>query len=584
MRLIKTVATLVSAAALAVIPSGARAQSAEILRFDNFTPHELRSATLIVGEAQTIDIVATGADDKYPNHTLITSIGNNFNIVGGEGNGWRGNAWILDASTREPVWELRTADTDRAGKGIRSFDGSVRLRPGTYEVYYASYSAYHTETNEYGGSKIETRYYDDGVSEQFRLVLRGSARVDRGVRPPAAADAVASIMNVPTGETKTIGLNVSRPTRVDVYAQGEAREDGSFDYGWIINADSRERVWSLSYGNSVAAGGARKNRAARETITLPAGRYAVAYTTDESHDQADWNESPPLDPARWGLMLRVNADDRANITTFEYNPVPPNAIVSIMRVGDSETRTEGFTLDKPMDVRIVALGEATSDDMDDYGWIINAKTHRRVWSMKYDDTQHAGGDRKNRLSTDVVRLDAGSYVVNYRSDASHSYEGWNAGPPMDGEMWGITVAAVNAGDRSAVRAYQEPPEDEPLAKIVKIGDNARKRATFAMDSEGDVRVYAIGEGSGNRMVDGGWIEERNTGKVVWEMTYRMTEHAGGAAKNRMFDGIVHLPAGEYVLRYDSDDSHSFDDWNDSAPEDPAHWGITVYRAPKGGRW
>ena len=41
------------------------------------------------------------------------------------------------------------------------------------------------------------------------------------------------------------------------------------------------------------------------------------------------------------------------------------------------------------------------------------------------------------------------------------------------------------------------------------------------------------------------------------MTYRATEPAGGAPKNRRFDGVVTLPAGEYVLRYETDDSHSF---------------------------
>jgi hypothetical protein len=171
--------------------------------------------------------------------------------------------------------------------------------------------------------------------------------------------------------------------------------------------------------------------------------------------------------------------------------------------------------------------------------------------------------------------------VNYRSDSSHSFDEWNAGPPMDGELWGITITPANPADRSFARGYEKAPEDEAIAEIVKVGDNARKRTTFTLDSDTDVRVYAIGEGSGGRLVDAGWIEDRKTGRVVWEMTYRMTEHAGGAAKNRMYDDVIRLPAGEYVLRYESDDSHSFRDWNDSAPDDPSHWGITLYKARRG---
>lgn len=56
----------------------------------------------------------------------------------------------------------------------------------------------------------------------------------------------------------------------------------------------------------------------------------------------------------------------------------------------------------------------------------------------------------------------------------------------------------------------------------------------------------------------------------------MTEPAGGAEKNRRYEGTMTLKAGEYILRYRSDGSHSFEDWNDDPPSDPINWGITVY--------
>ena len=80
------------------------------------------------------------------------------------------------------------------------------------------------------------------------------------------------------------------------------------------------------------------------------------------------------------------------------------------------------------------------------------------------------------------------------------------------------------------------------------------------------------------MVDFGWIEDVKSGRRVWEMTYRTTEHGGGAQKNRRFDGTITLPAGEYVLVYESDDSHAFGAWNAAPPEDPEAWGITVSKA------
>jgi hypothetical protein len=34
------------------------------------------------------------------------------------------------------------------------------------------------------------------------------------------------------------------------------------------------------------------------------------------------------------------------------------------------------------------------------------------------------------------------------------------------------------------------------------------------------------------------------------------------------------------VKYETDGSHSFGDWNAAPPDDPEMWGITVYRAPR----
>ena len=95
-----------------------------------------------------------------------------------------------------------------------------------------------------------------------------------------------------------------------------------------------------------------------------------------------------------------------------------------------------------MDVRIYALGEGRNGQMFDYGWITSADSRKRVWEMRYDDTEGAGGDAKNRLVDTTVRLEKGSYIVHYISDDSHSAEEWNASAPPDGRRWGITVLAA----------------------------------------------------------------------------------------------------------------------------------------------
>ena len=85
-----------------------------------------------------------------------------------------------------------------------------------------------------------------------------------------------------------------------------------------------------------------------------------------------------------------------------------------------------------------------------------------------------------------------------------------------------------------------------------------------------------GEGDRDDMYDYGWIEDKR-GRVIWEMTYQNTEHAGGALKNRLFNDLIILDEGEYKVHFVTDGSHSFKKWNSNPPYDPFHWGIMVMR-------
>ena len=270
------------------------------------------------------------------------------------------------------------------------------------------------------------------------------------------------------------------------------------------------------------------------------------------------------------------------MTPFTYEHVPERAtILALTRIGNSESRKQGFTLARPTDVRVYALGEGRSGQMFDYGWITSAASRKRVWEMRYGDTEGAGGDPKNRVVDTTVRLDKGSYVVHYVSDDSHSAEEWNASAPADGRRWGITLLAPQGTlDPGVVARYDDKGDPSILAQLTEVRDDDQARKPFTLPRESDVRIYALGEGSGGDMHDYGWIENAKTGRRVWEMTYRITEHAGGADKNRRFEGILKLPPGEYVLRYQTDGSHAFGDWNAAPPDDPDMWGITVYRAAR----
>jgi len=129
--------------------------------------------------------------------------------------------------------------------------------------------------------------------------------------------------------------------------------------------------------------------------------------------------------------------------------------------------------------------------------------------------------------------------------------------------------------------YSKPMPDDLLklpviAQLVQVLDNEDKSVAFTLATSQDVRIFAIGEGQAGGMFDYGWIEDVDKGSRVWEMQEPKTAHAGGAGKNRKVDVVITLPAGNYKLRYKSDDSHAFDHWN-ALPPDINFWGIAVYK-------
>jgi hypothetical protein len=121
------------------------------------------------------------------------------------------------------------------------------------------------------------------------------------------------------------------------------------------------------------------------------------------------------------------------------------------------------------------------------------------------------------------------------------------------------------------------PEADPsiIARIVAVRNNSNSRRGFRLERDVAVRIQALGEGVGNEMADYAWIQDAS-GRRVWQMRYEDTRHAGGAQKNRVYDGTVRLPAGEYVVGYRTDDSHAFGSWNAPRPADFANWGVTLY--------
>lgn len=374
-----------------------------------------------------------------------------------------------------------------------------------------------------------------------------------------------------------------------------------YAYCWIINSDTREMVWRMTIDNTEQTGDLRLSREFNGNVHLDKGTYEVYFAAVKPgwhildggffsvskllkyifSDENEWEDSS----RDWIVEIdRVDEVYQRRDVKKILRAKRRNAVLSLTDTDDDHTAKKGFSLSQSLKVKIYGLGEGYKGKMYDYGWIINADTRETVWKMRENASEYAGGAVKNRLFRDEIELPAGNYLVYFRTDANHSSNAWNANPPYDPYFWGLTLfPAEEDFEPDIIKEYKEK-EIKPIISITKVGNDAYIEKVFELKEKASLRVYALGEGMAGDMFDYGWITNDETGETVWKMRYKDTKHAGGAGKNRLVDEIIELPPGRYVVHYQSDDSHCYDDWNMRRPQNPEKWGITIYPASKSARY
>ncbi len=574
-----------SAVLMVVLVAGTTVLAGEytIAEIKKLRPDDLKATAFVIAEDMDIHIEAVGGRHRYADWMYAYP-------------------WLINSETREVIWAMDEGFTHRHGGSpyLRELEDDIRLKRGTYELYYfAGRPRIYSGNIQIEGLGDLKDLLKEWLGSDDRQSDRELAR-ECYVQLSSNSDAFHSLAEIPGPPTATVelirpdndeylqaGFVLDREIELQVYTAGEYSEwsDISVDWGWIIDADSRERVWEMDRWNSDWGGGAEKNRISRETISLPQGRYIAYYVTDDSHTYNEWNGNPPYDPEAWGIRIRPVSKTDANAMRQEDIGLDEVPIISINRVCDNEFFSEGFRLTATADIHIYAIGEDDrySDGLADYGWISDASDGSRIWAMDDDNTRYAGGAEKNRMFDEVITLEDGKYVVHYVSDGSHSYCDWNTSAPYDKKAYGITLslAGKKSGKKSEDIVVLFEPSNGPtdaLAAITCVGDDERRRQRFTLGKVTRIRIRALGEGDRNEMYDYGWIENADDGTIEWEMTYRKTKHAGGARKNREINQKILLDKGSYIVYYVTDGSHSCNDWNTGSPDDPFSWGIIITEA------
>lgn len=606
---------------LAPLASAAN-HGAQIAAIDRIASQGLRREVFVLDGPTEVRIRAEGLADRQ---------GTNFLAYG-----WildltsRHPAWVMDATNaawdrKTQNWKVDERMTLPAGiyalyyasyGGSFPLDKEIRVL-GMILGRFESSVGPSVKWNEHGDDSL-WGIRVDGMGAGFRPA---KAPVEAPSPDPGA---LIRFFELPNNALERERIDLSRPVDFRVRFTGEYdRGVRAFaDGAWITDLSTYEKVWSPNFDDTEPAGGDAKNRMFQGTIPLRAGSYEFTVTTDGSHAVGSWNASPPYDPEAWGISLTpVRDSDRAFVSVTGAAGLP-EPVLAIREVGDDELRREPFVVLRPVRLFVTALGERSGKgEMADFAWIERTGDLQPIWEMREEDTEPAGGSAKNRVVESVIELPPGAYALCYASDDSHSYPDWNSEAPRNPEAWGVSLAPIGRADPNSPRLTApseepeipqvprvpskpgkpgtptlppapsflplspaavaalirpgEPPDPPVVIGLTRVGSDADLSRRFRVSATTKFHLVALGEGTEEPLSDHGWIEDVRSGKVIWKMRYRDTQHAGGARKNRVERAEITLPQGEYLLRYETDDSHAFGDWNGTLPSQPHLWGISL---------
>ncbi|NNE69031.1 MAG: hypothetical protein HKN29_01565 [Rhodothermales bacterium] len=502
--------------------------------------------------------------------------------------------WILRRDSREAVWvqDLTASTVDRTLVTTRD---SVRLEAGAYEVYFTTFGA--TENSQRGRGTLGLRTHWTNDAKYWRLVVspkRDVARVVRFQNEGWDDEALWSSGTVGNRTARSTRLRVSSPAAVRIYSAAELCVRDC-DVARIFPLGEEAPVWEMTRENTRAAGGMERNRLFDDTVELAPGLYDVLFETDRTHAARSWRANPPLDPLAWGMRLFGVSGDVA-----EFDPWRgPEPIVSFTEIGNDADLEAVLEVDQTAHVVVVATGEVGSGDtIYDYAWV-ETETGDRAWEMTVDASEPAGGDKTNRMETAFLTLEPGTYALRYVSDGSHAFGDWRRREPSVPARWGVTMFPLEPADAPRVRVLTEgdrvapvvqeadeagetlgdlPPDESLLFGAANLGNDQEREGEFVLESKSRIRVIALGEITDGGQYDFGWIDTAD-GSRVWEMTRRNTREAGGNAINRLYDGILELDPGRYVVGFETDFSHAVGDFGGGEPPNPEAWGIRVFLLP-----
>ena len=261
-------------------------------------------------------------------------------------------------------------------------------------------------------------------------------------------------------------------------------------------------------------------------------------------------------------------------------PEPPRGLVVLSDIDDRELRHRQIRVDKETEVVIRATGSVDHPGQDGrlaaYAWILGHSDLSPVWEMNSTNLE-AGKGSLVHVMADTIALAAGGYDIFYSTYGPdpRSTGRWR----RDRHKWLLvldTVREDDAGIRALATVSQAP--STAFWSAAPLGNNEHVEHLFAVNQATGVDVLAVGQlarDPSRPLEDYAWIEQAETGEIVWQLTGANSEPAGGFDANRRFSGTVQLAPGIYKVAARTGNRHAYDRWAANPPYNPRTWGVTL---------
>ena len=355
-------------------------------------------------------------------------------------------------------------------------------------------------------------------------------------------------------------------------------------YPWIVEHATQQVVWKPENGDMEREG---LHAGISDSLFMPPGQYTAFFTTYgptfSSSRQGSFLGLKPHwtnSPGDWSFSLRATDADKIKVSASssmknrsENESLTSGEVWGFRPESSRNSETYMFQVTSPSVLNMDVMASVCANQCDKVELFREPDTVP-IWRLEEANSSPAGGGVVNRVHSSSLELLPGVYRMVFGVSNRQNHGNWSANPPWFPHNWGIKLGTPTP---ESVRTFNPWDAGTPIASLLEAGDNEDFSITMTVNASLPIVVYSMGElRSDDSKYDYGSIYKEGRSTPIWEMSYSNSRLAGGDELNREAMAILTLEPGTYYVKYVSDGTHSFDDWNKSRPNNSERWGVAVF--------